>query len=329
MVTARRRDIPAVATALTLVAVGTIAGAALGASPASAAEFTPSVLAALDLAPDAARADRDVAMAWAARVLLVLALAWLLIGMLAAQTRLVRRPGAAAARATWLASTRPWRARESTLGMLTLDRVLLVVVPVGLLVATRAVQTSFLSWSYLAVDIGAWVVFAAVARLLVGPGRSPYPLMAAVGGVVVLRCVLSLAVVSVVGPGGYWSTLWESALLRFPYIVLALGLLLWVFVAGVWATSVQFGARRAIGIVLASAGSGLVVPAVALAVVGLDRALALWHSELGFLPPGLGVASYVEVPGGAAWLAAGLGAALCAVGLVLALSRQPAASVRR
>ena len=90
--------------------------------------------------------------------------AWLVIGMVAARTRLVRRPGAAAARASWLASTRPWRARESTLGMLPLDRWLLLVVPGALLVATRAVQTSFLSWTHLAVVLGAWLVFARRGR---------------------------------------------------------------------------------------------------------------------------------------------------------------------
>ena len=77
------------------------------------------------------RADRDLAMAWIARVLLLLAVAWVVIGMIAARTRLIRRPGAAAARASWLASTRPWRARESTLGMLPLDRWLMIGVPGG------------------------------------------------------------------------------------------------------------------------------------------------------------------------------------------------------
>ncbi len=75
------------------------------------------------------RADRDLTMAWFARILLVLALAWVVIGMLSARTRLVAKPGAAAARASWLGSSRPWRARESTLGMLPLDRWLLLGVP--------------------------------------------------------------------------------------------------------------------------------------------------------------------------------------------------------
>ena len=66
------------------------------------------------------RADRDMAMAWIARGLLLLAGLWVVIGVLASRTRLVRRPGAAAARAAWLGATRPWRARESTLGLLPL-----------------------------------------------------------------------------------------------------------------------------------------------------------------------------------------------------------------
>ncbi len=133
------------------------------------------------------RADRDLLMSWLARVLLVLALAWIVIGMLSARTRLVRRPGAAAARASWLGSILPWRARESTLGMLPLDRWLMVLVPGALLVATRAVQTSFLAPVQLAVTLGAWAVFVAVLMLLLR-GRSPWAaVIAAVGGVVVLR----------------------------------------------------------------------------------------------------------------------------------------------
>jgi hypothetical protein len=47
----------------------------------------------------------DPATEWIARVLLALGVVWLLIGAVAARTRLVRRPGAAAARASWIAST--------------------------------------------------------------------------------------------------------------------------------------------------------------------------------------------------------------------------------
>jgi hypothetical protein len=279
------------------------------------------------------RGERDETMAWFARVLLVLAVAWVVIGMLAARTRLVAKPGAAAARATWIASTRPWRARESTLGMLELDRWLLLVVPAGLLIATRAVQTSFLSWTHLAVVIGAWVVFALVLRLFVWE-RSPWPVIAAVGGVVMLRCIVTLFALSFSGPGGYWFAFWTDPVLRTVYITVAFALFVWVFVAAGWALAAQVRARRATGYVLAAAGAGLLVPAVVVGFVGLETALSRWNDEMGLLPWGLarilGITTYLEIPDATPWAAAASGGALLIVGLLLAVPwrrRRGAASV--
>lgn len=268
------------------------------------------------------RADRDLPMAWAARVLLVLGAAWVLIGMFAARTRLVRRPGAAAARATWLGSTRPWRARESTLGLLPLDRWLLFLVPGGLLVATRLVQTSFLSWTHPALVFAAWIAFAVVVRLIVGR-RSPWPVMAAVGGVVVLRCLVALAALSFTGPGGYWFAFWTEPALRVVYIAVAFALFVWLFVAAGWALSAQFGARRSWGAVLAGVGAGLAVPALAVAAVGLERALTIWNDQVGLLPWGLarilGITTYLEIPDASALVAGVFGLIVCAAGVLLAL----------
>ena len=269
------------------------------------------------------RADRDLAMAWLARILLVLAVAWVVIGMLAARTRLVGRPGAAAARAAWLAATRPWRARESTLGMLPLDRWLLIIVPGGLLVATRAVQTSFLSWTHLAVVLGAWLVFLIVVRLFVRE-RSPWPVIAAVGGVLVLRSILTLLALSFTGPGGYWFVFWTDPLRRSIYITIAFALFVWLFVAAGWALSSQFGARRATGIVLAGVGAGLAIPAAVIGFVGLESALTLWNDEMGLLPWGLarilGITTYLDIPPDTPWFAAGFGAVVALVGVFLALT---------
>ncbi|MFK4837239.1 hypothetical protein ACI3KY_16055 [Microbacterium sp. ZW T2_14] len=276
------------------------------------------------------RATRDLTMAWLARGLLVLAIAWVVIGMVAARTRLVARPGAAAARATWIASTRPWRARESTLGMLELDRWLLLVVPAALLVATRAVQTSFLSWTHLVVTIGAWALFALVVRLLLWR-RSPWPVIAAVGGVVMLRCILTLFALSFTGPGGYWFAFWTEPVLRTIYSAVAFALFVWVFVAAGWALAAQVRARRATGFVLAAVGAGLLVPAAAIGVIGLETALTAWNDEMGLLPWGLarilGITTYLEIPDATAWAAAGFGAVLLVVGVALALpwSRRRAA----
>jgi hypothetical protein len=238
MATTARRWTIAVTTWVALLAIGAIAAFVIGdrlrtrVDPAGPLAF-------------AARLgfDPDLLVTWTARVLLVLALAWLLIGMVAARTRLVRRPGAASARASWLASSRPWRARESTLGMLPLDRWLMIVVPAGLLVATWSLQTSFSGWPYVAAVLGAWLVFAVVARLALGR-RSPWPVIAVVGGVVVLRSILVLGILSFTGPGG-WATFWAEPVGRAIYITLATALLLWAFVAAAWALTVQRAASRA------------------------------------------------------------------------------------
>lgn len=271
------------------------------------------------------RADRDLAMAWTARVLLLLAGLWLVIGMVSSRTRLVRRPGAAAARAAWLGATRPWRARESTLGMLGTDRVLLIGIPAALLVGTRAVQTSFLSWTHLALTLGAWLVFALVVRLLVGR-RSPWPVIAAVGGVIVLRCILALLALSFTGPGGYWFAFWTEPVPRTLYIAVASALFVWVFVAAGWALSTQLGARRATGVVLTGVGGGLAVPAAVVAFIGLERALTLWNDEMGLLPWGLarilGITVYLDIPVSAAWYAVGVGLVIAAVGVLLTLPRR-------
>ncbi|MEJ1156118.1 hypothetical protein [Microbacterium marmarense] len=270
------------------------------------------------------RGERDPAMAWTARILLLLALLWVFIGILAARTRLVRRPGAAAARASWLASTRPWRARESTLGMLPLDRWLMIGVPAALLVATRLVQTSFLSWTHPAIVLGAWLVFALVVRILVGR-RSPWPVMAAVGGAIVFRCALTLFALSFSGPGGYWFTFWTDPTLRTVYICIAFALFGWVFIAGGWALVAQIGARRATGAVVAAMGAGLMIPASVVAFVGVETALTVWNDELGLLPWALsrilGITTFLEIPLDSAWWVAGIGAGLFAVGLLLSIHR--------
>ncbi len=265
-------------------------------------------------------------MAWMARGLLALAVAWVLIGMLAARTALVRKPGAAAARATWLASTRPWRARESTLGLLRLDYWLLLLVPVALLIGTRAIQTSFLSWVHLAVVLGAWAVFALVLRWLLGSVRSPYPVIAVVGGAVVLRCILTLFALSFAGPGGYWSAFFTDPTRRVLYISLAFALFLWVFIAAGWALATQIGARRASGAVLGAVGAGLAAPSLIVALVGVERAITAGNDQMGLLP--WGFARTPGVPTETPWVAFGAGVVLFGIGALLS-RRWGAASVRR
>ncbi|WP_029145949.1 hypothetical protein [Microbacterium luticocti] len=314
MTTAGRRGILAVALAVLLLAFGAVAAILVGGAVATHALVAPA-----DGEPSAAS---DPLMAWLARVLLALAVAWLLIGIVATRTSLVRRPGAAAARASWLAATRPWRARESTLGMLALDRWLLLFVPVALLVATRAVQSSLGGWLRLVVVVCAWAVFALVLRVVVGV-HSPWPVIAAVGGVVVLRCVLTLAVLAVNGPGGYWYAFWEYPAARGTYITVASALFLWLFVAAAWSLFAQLGAARGIGAVLCASGVALAVPAWVVSAVGLERTLAVWDERAGLLPWGLSrlvaAALRMHLPEGLVWWGVGIGAAMAVAGALLAL----------
>lgn len=302
MATAARNGMLALCAGVLVVAVGV-----------SAAAVTAGRIDS-DSGGDAVRAAgySDPALTWVARALLLLALAWLVIGMLSARTRMVRRPGAAGARAAWLASTRPWRARESTLGMLPLDRWLMVLVPGALLVATRAVQTALLGWIDLAVVLSGWFVFILVVRILVGH-RSPWPVIAAVGGVIVLRCVLALAAVSVAGPAAFWVSFWTNPTVRAAYIVPGVALALWVFVAAGWALVAQFGRWRAWGIVLAGVGAGLALPGAVIASAGVAAVTEGWGGQL----PGVRPDLHDLLADAGAWAAVAAGAAVLVIGLLL------------
>ena len=79
--------------------MATTAGRGILALGTVAALLVIGVLLALLVDPFARMPiEVDAATEWIARVLLVLGVAWVVIGMLAARTRLVGRPGAAAAR---------------------------------------------------------------------------------------------------------------------------------------------------------------------------------------------------------------------------------------
>ncbi|MFK4790398.1 hypothetical protein [Microbacterium sp. ZW T5_56] len=258
------------------------------------------------------RADRDLAMAWAARVLLLGAAAWLLVA-------LVRRRSAPAAQLR--AAITPWRAADLVAALSGGARWWLAIVPAVLLVATRAVQTSLLAGVHLLLILGAWALFCGVLLLLAR--RSAWPMIAAVGGVIILRCVLALAALSVTGPGGYWFAFWTDPIRRTAYITVAFALFVWVFVAAAVALAHSLGSRRSTGVVLSGIGAALAIPAAIIAMVGLEQSLTVWNDQLGLLPWGLarilGITVYLDIPPESAAVAAVFGAVVLVLGLVLAL----------
>lgn len=273
----------------------------------------------------------DATTEWLARILLILGVFWVVIGMVAARTRLVRRPGAAAARASWIASTRPWRASESSLGLLPLDRWLMIIVPAGLLVTTRVVQTPRDGLWGAALAVIGWLFFAIVVRLLLGR-RSPWPIIAAVGGALVLRCILALAVISLSGPEGVWPEVWEMPVVRVLYLAIAFALLAWVFVVAGWSLRPQLGRRRATGIALAGMGVAYALPSATIAVMGAADALRSWNEQIGVLPwdlARLAGAREGDLPTELVTAGAVIGAVVTVIGIVLALPRRTSARTAR
>jgi hypothetical protein len=262
------------------------------------------------------RADRDPAMAWFARVLLVLVVGWLVLGALGRGRLAVR-----AARAVWVAGTQPWRAAEVTRGLGRLDRALVLGVPLAALLASRLVQTWFLAPAHVTVVAVGWLALVVVLAVALR-GRDPWPVIAGVGGAVLLRVVLLSAVLSPRGPGGYWFGFWTNPAGRTAYVAVSFALFAWVLVAAAWALRPALGRAGALWTAAAVAGTALVAIGLLVGAIGTERALTVWNDQLALLPWGLsrilGITVYLGIPTELPWYAVGLGALVLLLAVPLA-----------
>ncbi|MGN9809383.1 hypothetical protein ACTMSW_08500 [Micromonospora sp. BQ11] len=264
----------------------------------------------------AERADRDPVMAWAARSLLALVLVVVLLGLRG------RGFGGGAARGLLLGAVRPWRVAGLPAPASRADRVLVCLVPLVVLVASRLVFTWFAAPAHLLVTLGGWALFALVVRLVAGR-RDPFHLWAVVGGVALLRSVLLLAALAGRGPGGYWFAFWTAPTLRAVYVTVAFAAFCWLFVATTVVLRDGYGLRRrrAAGLTLTAAGVPLGLVSGLVALVGLERALTVWNDQMALLPWGLsrilGLTVHLGIPANLPVYAAVAGAAVTAVGLLL------------
>ena len=131
-------------------------------------------------------------------------------------------------KALWLGAVRPWRPSE--VDPPRRDRVLVVLIPAVVLAAGRLTFTWFAAPTHLLVTLGAWLLYAVTARLLL-PGRDPYALWAVLGGVAMLRSAVLLAVLSVRGPGHLWLRFWTAETPRSVYVTVAVAAMGWVLAA--------------------------------------------------------------------------------------------------
>jgi glycosyl hydrolase family 67 len=241
----------------------------------------------------AVRADRDLAMAWLARGLLLLLLIALFIGWF--------RPGAVALRALWLGATQPWRLASLEAPTGRLNRVLVWAIPAAALVVSRATLTWFAAPTHLGVTLGAWLLYALALRLLLGR-RDPFHLWAAIGGVALLRTVILLLALSTRGPGRYWLLFWTAPTSRSAYITVGFAAFCWLFVVTAIVLRRHYGLtrRRCVGAAVTGAGLTLAVVSGVVAAIGLERALTIWNDQMALLPWGLhrilGLTVYLSIP---------------------------------
>jgi len=248
------------------------------------------------------RAARDEPMAWLARgglLALLLALGLTRTGRAMVRTTLTpwRDPG----------PVNPW---------------LVVAIPVAAVVWSRLVLTWFLAPSHLLLVGLGWVVLAAVVAVATVRTRS-WHVATAVGGAVVLRSVVLLAVLAVRGPGGYWFAFWTEPGVRSAYVVLSVVLVGWVLACLVWSLGSWSGRRRAVAVVVGTCGAVVLALGSLLVVVGLEDALTVWNDQLALLPWGmariLGITTFLGIPAALPWWLLVAGALLVVGALVLGL----------
>lgn len=233
-------------------------------------------------------------------------------------------------RALWIGATRPWRLADLAGTPTRADRIVVLAVPAAALLAGRLVLTWFAAPAHLLVTLGAWLLFAATARLLLGR-RDPFHLWAAIGGVALLRTVLLLAVLAVRGPGLYWLRFWTAPTARSAYICVAFAAFAWLFVATglVLRDRHALPRRRVTGTLLVAAGAPLALLGALIAATGLERALTVWNDQLALLPWGLsrilGITVYLGIPPSLPATAAASGLLLAALGAALCAARRPRA----
>ncbi|WP_433363189.1 hypothetical protein ACQPZX_31665 [Actinoplanes sp. CA-142083] len=228
------------------------------------------------------RFDRDPAMATFARILL---------GVLVVSILVPWRP----ARSLWRAAVRPWRVDRPAPAKLA------ILFPAAVLLLSRGIYTWFAAPAHLLVSLGAWVIFALVARLLVR-GRDPGALWTVIGGVALLRSVLLLAALAIRGPGHYWFEFWTNPAARSAYVTIGFAIFGWLFFAtgSVLRTHYGWSRRGVTGAILLAAGLPVLAIGALIWSAGLERSLTVWNDQMALLPWGLhrilGIVTYLGIP---------------------------------
>jgi hypothetical protein len=235
-----------------------------------------------------------------------------------------------AARALWLGATRPWRlVADPPVPRPRGARTLVLVLPAGLLVASRSAFSDWLSWSYLLATLGSMALYVLVIRVLLGRVDA-FALYAAAGGALLARTALLSAITVGRGPLGYWYRMWTDEQWRTVYTTVAVAGFLWLFLVTYAVLRTCYGRTRprALGLVLL----GIAAPMVALGALtawsGLEAALTTFNDQMALLPLGLsrilGITVHLGIPTELPLYLLAAGVVLALAGLLLGATRRPA-----
>lgn len=235
----------------------------------------------------------------------------------------------AAARGLWLGTTRPWRLIDDPpLPRTARTRLLVWLVPVVLLVASRSAFSDWMSWSYLLATLGSMALFALAVGLLTRR-EDGFALHAAVGGALLVKTLLLGLVTVTRGPLGYWYRFWTDEQWRTLHFTLAIAAFLWLFVVTyiVLRTSHGRSRPRALGIVLVAIALPMLVLGGLMAAVGLEAALTTFNDQMALLPMGLsrilGLTVHLGIPTEIPMYLLAVGAILACLGALLGALRRP------
>jgi|GEM_PF-413978 len=271
-----------------------------------------------------AHAQRALAMARLARLLLAALLFMLLAGSGVVARRTRAYPGKTGLQAVWQALVSPFRRRELSTPALA-DWLAATALPFTLIALVYLTFSSFLSPHYALLTLLMLGGFLGALFLFNLSQRGRLAWIAALPAALLPPTLLLAAVIGLRGPGGFWYQFWTDAAWRTAFVTFDVVAIGWMLAVLYGALRCQVGrpALAALGQLLAAGGVTLALLGLVPALFGLEQMLTALNDEMVVLPPGLsrilGITVHLDIPLELPvyMLAAGGVLALVGLGLIL------------
>ena len=250
-----------------------------------------------------AHAQRAQAMAWLARLWLVVIALMLLAGSGPFARRTPDYPGKIGLRAVWLALTAPWT-HDTLPPARAADWLTGVVLPFGLIALCYLTFSSFLSPQYVLLTLVMLGVFMISLSLLNWRRTRLLRVqwLAALAAALLLPTALLTAAVAVRGPGFFWLNFWTNAAGRTLFVTLNVAAIAWMFFVlyAIQRTSLDRTVPQALGNLYVAVGAVFLALGLVPALAGLEKTLTAINDEMAVLPLGLsrilGITTHLGIP---------------------------------